>query len=201
MTKSIVGTCYLEKPAPRNTSGVGLRMYYIIECSNCGYQQFQGNLKTAQKRCSTKSKCCNLKTQHPLYSTWESMIQRTTNQNNPQWKDYGGRGIIVCDEWRHDFEMFAYHMGPKPSPEYTLDRVDNDYIYCPENCRWASRTEQQNNNRKVVNAKGYHWHQASQKWKASISIDGQTRYLGTFETEQDARNAYLKAKQKKLQTL
>ena len=81
------------------------------------------------------------------------MVQRCTNPNFRQWEDYGGRGITVCDEWRYDFEMFLYHMGPKPGPEYSLERVDNDYIYCPENCKWATRKEQQNNTRRNVSKK------------------------------------------------
>ena len=127
------------------------------------------------------------------------MKQRCYNPNVPTYHHYGGRGITVCDEWKDDFEMFVFHMGEKPSPKHTLDRVDNDHIYCPENCRWATQSEQVNNSRAVSNAKGYRWHNRANKWAAFIKIDGRCIHLGLFTKEQDARQAYLDAKQ--LQTL
>lgn len=85
-----------------------------------------------------------------LYHCWINMRVRCTNKNHKQYKDYGGRGITVCPEWMDSFEAFYQDMGNKPDASYSLDRIDNDKGYSPDNCRWATRSMQNSNKRNTV---------------------------------------------------
>lgn len=88
----------------------------------------------------------------PEYSAYVNMLHRCYNEKHKQYKDYGGRGIRVCDEWRASFETFFTDLGKRPFPpspnrkdEYQLDRIDNNGNYEKSNCKWSSRSEQMKN--------------------------------------------------------
>ena len=96
----------------------------------------------------------------PTYLSWASMKRRCYDKNFKQYKDYGGRGVTVCDRWLESIENFIEDMGERPEG-CTLDRIDTDGNYCKENCKWSTKSEQVRNRRANFN----------------ITIDGETKCL------------------------
>lgn len=85
------------------------------------------------------------------YNIWKAMNQRCSNSNDKNYWRYGGRGIKVCEQWRGQggFIKFIEDMGGRPSPEYSIDRINNDGPYSPENCRWTDKHAQRTNQQRV----------------------------------------------------
>lgn len=82
------------------------------------------------------------------YKSWAEAKRRCLDDSRPAWKDYGGRGISMCEAWQNSFEEFFLHMGNCPKGK-SLDRINNEGNYEPGNCRWATRSEQGNNTRRT----------------------------------------------------
>lgn len=89
----------------------------------------------------------------PLYRTWAGIVKRCTNPNATGYAHYGGRGIAICDEWRHSFEAFYNHVTQLPdygTKGYSLDRINNNGNYEPDNVRWTTTVNQRRNTRKNI---------------------------------------------------
>jgi hypothetical protein len=128
-----------------------------------------------------------------VYLRWNSMLQRCNNSNDKAFKNYGGRGIKVCERW-HDFQNFVADVGLPPQPGYELDRIDNERGYEPGNVRWTTEAIQIRNQRKRLGCTSHHrgvcWSKQRQKWQAEIKVGPRRRNLGHFENEDDAARAY-----------
>ena len=135
---------------------------------------------------------------HPLYRTYTSMFSRCNNANREDFKNYGGRGIKVCDEWLgvSGFAQFILDMGARPA-NYSLDRKEVDKGYCKSNCRWATWHEQHANKRKNNAVVGVSYHTRYKSWSAQLKVNG-TRYQKTFKTEQEAINYRMELEKKYL---
>lgn len=113
------------------------------------------NGRTVSCGCYSKNKNKKIFTTHgltksPEWASWKSMKARCCNKNSKAFKNYGGRGIKICDEWINSFENFYKDMGPRPK-NHSLDRINNDGDYCKQNCKWSTYNEQQNNKRQNHN--------------------------------------------------
>jgi len=95
----------------------------------------------------------------PEYAAWQQMKDRCHDRTNPQYHNYGGRGILVCDGWRRDFVAFLGHIGLRPGRGYSVDRINNDGNYEPGNVRWATAYEQRHNSRKPAIEPGHRFGQ------------------------------------------
>lgn len=113
------------------------------------------------------------------YRAWIKLRNRCNNPKNPQYEDYGGRGIYVCARWA-SFTCFIADMGPKPSPAHSIDRVNNNGPYIPGNCRWADKTTQVRNRRAMGNTpmSGVYRY-PNGKYRVRIGIGYRTVYIGT----------------------
>lgn len=92
---------------------------------------------------NTKHGACDT----PEYDAWKNMLARCYNKNGQEYRNYGGRGIVVCDRWRESFENFLADMGKRPGPKYSVERRKTNGNYSPENCYWATWREQSRNKR------------------------------------------------------
>jgi hypothetical protein len=111
------------------------------------------------------------------YAAWASMKKRCYNQNNNRYHRYGGRGITVCDRWLNSFENFLADMGEKPKG-CSIDRIDNDGDYCPENCRWSTPKEQCNNKSNNISLTIYGKTMSLTEWlKVNPYVDRKTVQL------------------------
>lgn len=147
-------------PGQRNSSGTHYANWYCqCACGNLVLKPsyaLKANSENISCGCHRKPstlKTTHTKSKHPLYHVWAQMKGRCYNLKNKRYPDYGGRGIVVCKEWRDSFTVFykwAISEGWEDGTSLTLDRENNDKGYSPANCRFVSRNVQQNNRRNNV---------------------------------------------------
>jgi len=133
-----------------------------------------------------------------LTDTWYNMNKRCNNPKDAHYKNYGGRGIVVCERWHANnpkgLSNFIEDMLPIYIEGFTINRIDVDGSYEKSNCEWVDWSTQQHEKRKRKNCSsnfiGVCFHKTVNKWVATIQDRGHPRYLGTFEDEQDAALAY-----------
>lgn len=111
------------------------------------------------------------------YSAWEHIKQRCFNKNDARYKNYGNRGITVCDRWKNSFENFWEDMGSEYKEGLTLDRINNDGNYCKENCRWTTQKQQSNNrtNNRFISYKNQK--KTLSEWTSFLNINYTTLHM------------------------
>ena len=180
--------------------------YGLFQCQYCG-EEFEtqtinvrrGRTKSCGCQRINKTGITHGLTQHRFYNTWNGVIQRCNNPKHKRYKDYGGRGIIVCKEWLDVRNFVAWCDLTRPDTEgLSLDRIDNDKGYSPENCRWADASTQSLNQRisksNTSGCVGVDFKPNENKYIARITVLGNRVYIGTFpliENAIEARDNYI----------
>lgn len=185
-------------------SGKSHRQIWLAVC-RCGVRfpiqasATYGNTKSCGCWCSERSaehgrtilKAANTKhglSTHPLYDAWDAMIKRCYNEKDKDYKNYGARGIKVCERWLPPMGIVSYvsDVGIKPDGA-SLDRIDVNGDYCPENCRWALHREQNLNTRNNLDIPNVYLDGSN--YKAVFQWKGEKYYLGMFYTREAAASA------------
>lgn len=157
--KDLAGTRFGRLVVLRRVANHGDRVQYecICDCGTICVTRANSLTIGDTKSCGcivkevfhrTKHGMARANNRHPLFSLWSHMRDRSNPLNAEKYPRYAGRGIFMCDRWRNDFAMFVADIGERPSPQHSVDRINNDKGYEPGNCRWATPKEQANNRAK-----------------------------------------------------
>ena len=188
--KDLIGKRYgqlvvLERLAA--TDDYGSRLWRCV--CDCGQERIKSTALLGTGRVNScgclvaknnRARATHGKTHIPEYWVWAAMRQRCSNPTDRYYASYGGRGIKVCERWA-EFENFLADMGRRPSSKHTIDRINNDGNYEPENCRWATQLEQAQNTTRT------HW----------ITHNGRTQSLSSWAKEVGLPYAALKIRLRK----
>ena len=189
MTPKLIGEVYKKFPTEKSAQLVTYGLYECQYCKNT-FEAIFNNVKGG----NTKS--CGCFATHGLssnkfYQTWYDMKYRCYNTMRQDYKDYGARGITVCEEWLDVRNFVAWAESTHPNRKgVSLDRIDNDKGYSPENCTWSDKTTQAINQRiKKNNTSGYVgvvWYKPLSKWMVQIMVNRKNKNLGYYQNIEEA---------------
>lgn len=179
LTGKRFGTVTVQAEYELRSNG-GCKWRYVCDCGGEGWawaevlkRQPNFTCKECRKAIIAKARTTHGGRYTKKYQVWRNMKDRCENPDHKSYKDYGGRGITVCERW-HDYALFDADTGVHPEGEFTIDRIENNRGYEPENTRWATHTEQMNNRRcnrfLTFNGKTQTWIQ----WSRELGIDKTT---------------------------
>ena len=171
-------------------------IYALFRC-DCGVEKvinYRNVVKEKQKSCGCSQH--NVPKTHgmvirnkKMYECYNAMMSRCYDQNHPEYENYGGRGITVCDSW-HSIENFFNDMESTHSKDLTLDREDVNGNYCAENCSWKTKSWQGFNKQKskfnTSGKTGVYWNKEKQKWETRITVNLKKIFLGYYASFEDA---------------
>ncbi len=197
MTPRLIGETYMKYATETSHQR---RRYGLYMCQYCGREWEVETTRVTggyTKSCGCLIGKSNKKhglSLNRFYSIWYAIKRRCYNSEYKAFADYGGRGIIVCEEWLDVVKFIEWCESTCPNEKgISLDRIDNDKGYSPENCRWTDVSTQNINQRmRRTNTSGYvgiHWVESKLKWVSRINVEKKRIWLGDYKTIEEAVQA------------
>ena len=202
MTPKLIGETYMKYPTEKSRQRYKYGLYECAYCGNHWEVMVHSINSESTKSCGCQKGCITHGlSSNKFYQTWYDMKYRCYNNMRQDYKDYGARGITVCEEWLNVSNFVAWCEMTHPNTEgVSLDRIDNDKGYSPENCTWSDKTTQNINQRiQKNNTSGYvgvSWDKSHNLWQVNIRVNKKLIKIGRYKDIENAKIARLKAELK-----